>query len=152
MMTGYWRRPEETAEVLADGWVHTGDVLTVDANGELIYLGRTRDRIALPNGMKVYPEDVEHALVQPGVKASVALESAPGVISAVIVPESAETSDAELDSAVRAANGSLAPHQRIRIWRRWPDADLPRTHTLKVRRRVVAERFPELPERASPAT
>ena len=45
--------------VLRDGWAYTGDAAEIDPHGELVILGRTRDRIALPNGLKVYPEDLE---------------------------------------------------------------------------------------------
>jgi long-chain acyl-CoA synthetase len=137
--SGYWNRPRETAEMLAGGWVHTGDAATIDRHGEVVILGRTRDRIALPNGLKVYPQDVEDALLQgDAIRAAVVLEGAPGQIAAVVVPADHGTIDESIDAAVQAANGFLAPHQRVRRWRRWPDADFPRTHTLKVRREQVA--------------
>lgn len=147
VMRGYWENDAATAEVITDGWVHTGDAATI-SDGELVILGRTRDRIALPNGLKVYPEDVELALVEAGgIKAAVVLESAPGRIAAVIVPADAEptTDEDPLEAAVKRANLTLAPHQRVREWRVWPEADLPRTHTLKVRRQQVIDWF-----RASP--
>lgn len=143
---GYWGRPDESAEVLAGGWVHTGDAARIDAHGEVVILGRTRDRIALPNGMKVYPEDVEQALRTRGggaVGAAAVLEGAPGQLVAILVPAGAQVGDDALDAAVREANASLAPHQRVRRWRRWPDADFPRTHTLKVRRPLVAQWYGE---------
>lgn len=138
-MVGYWQNPEATAEALAGGWVHTGDAAAIDEHGELIILGRTRDRIALPNGLKVYPEDVELALRDAGgVAAAVVFEIVPGRLAAVLVPaRAADATDEELDAAVRAANAALAPHQRVRQWRRWPGDDFPRTHTLKVRRPEV---------------
>ena len=136
---GYWRRPAETAELLEGGWVHTGDAAAIDPHGELVILGRTRDRIALPNGMKVYPEDVEQALVaQPAIRLAAVLEGAPGQLVAVVIPAGDGTTDADIDAAVQAGNASLAPHQRVRRWRRWPDDDFPRTHTFKVRRAQVA--------------
>ncbi len=139
MTGGYWNRPRETAEMLAGGWVHTGDAATVDRHGEVVILGRTRDRIALPNGLKVYPEDVEDALLEgEAIRAAVVLEGAPGQLAAVIVPADHRTTDESIDAAVQGANGALAPHQRVRRWRRWPDADFPRTHTFKVRRAQVA--------------
>jgi long-chain acyl-CoA synthetase len=147
MTSGYWERPAETAEMLAGGWVHTGDAGMVEEHGEIVILGRTRDRIALPNGLKVYPDDVEDALAaQAAVRAAVVLEGAPGQLAAVIVPETEPAGggtargadDEAIDAAVQAANAALAPHQRVRRWRRWPDADFPRTHTLKVRRAQVA--------------
>ena len=136
VMTGYWRAPEATAEVLdANGWLHTGDAARVDEQGEIVILGRTRDRIALPNGMKVYPSDVELALRETGViRDAVVLEASPGRIGAVLVPADRDASDAELSIAVKQANATLSVQQRVGPWRRWPDADLPRTHTLKVRR------------------
>ncbi len=139
---GYWGRPVESAEVLEGGWVHTGDAARIEEHGELVILGRTRDRIALPNGMKVYPEDVEQALRTAAanvVRSAVVLEGAPGQLVAIVVPASPDTDDEAIDGAVRAANATLAPHQRVRRWRRWPDPDFPRTHTLKVRRGMVAD-------------
>jgi hypothetical protein len=51
------------------------------------------------------------------------------------------TAAEELGAAVKRANAALARHQRVRRWHRWADNDLPRTHTLKVRRPIVAEWF-----------
>jgi len=135
VMLGYWDAPDATAEVLdADGWFHTGDAARIDEHGELVILGRTRDRISLPNGLNVYPEDVEAALVATGaVRAAVVFEPQPGRLAAVLVPSDPGSDEAELDAAVRGANATLAPHQRLGTWRRWPEDDFPRTHTLKVR-------------------
>jgi long-chain acyl-CoA synthetase len=144
--SGYWGRPDETAEVLAGGAVHTGDAARIDEHGEVVILGRTRDRIALPNGTKVYPEDVEQALRTRGggaVVAAAVLEGTPGQLVAILVPAGADIGDDALDAAVREANATLAPHQRVRRWRRWPDADFPRTHTLEVRRPLVAQWYGE---------
>lgn len=140
VMSGYWEAPEATAEVLTpEGWLHTGDAVRIDEHGEVVVLGRTRDRIALPNGLKVYPDDVESALRAAGViRAAVVFEASPGRIAAVLLPVDGEVPDETLAAAVKRANATLADHQRVRAWRRWPDADLPRTHTLKVRRDPVA--------------
>lgn len=135
VMRGYWQAPEATAEVLdPEGWFHTGDAARIDDSGEVVILGRTRDRISLPSGLNVYPEDVEAALVDTGaVRAAVVFEPSPGRLAAVIVPRDPGVDEAALDAAVRQANASLAPHQRLGTWRRWPEDDFPRTHTLKVR-------------------
>jgi long-chain acyl-CoA synthetase len=139
VMAGYWRAPEATAEVLdRDGWLHTGDAGRFDDHGELVIEGRTRDRIALPNGLKVYPDDVELALRETRVvREAVVFEASPGRLAAVLLPVAPDASDAALAAAVKAANATLAVHQRVDAWRRWPEADLPRTHTLKVRRDPV---------------
>jgi long-chain acyl-CoA synthetase len=152
VMSGYWEAPEATAEVLdADGWFHTGDAARIDDPGDLVILGRTRDRIALPNGLNVYPEDVEGALVATGqVRAAVVFEAAPGRLAAVLVPVDG-VDEGMLDAAVRTANAGLAPHQRVGAWRRWPEADFPRTHTLKVRRGPVEAWYAESPARSDDA-
>ena len=141
VMRAYWEAPQATAEVLdAEGWFHTGDATGIDEHGELVILGRTRDRIALPSGLNVYPEDVESALVATGViRAAVVLESSPGRLAAVVVPAAPHATDDDLALAVKTANATLAPHQRTSAWRRWPEEDFPRTHTLKVRRAPVQE-------------
>jgi fatty-acyl-CoA synthase len=57
-MLGYWNRPEETAEVLRDGWLRTGDLATADAEGFLTLVGRSRD-LYISGGENVYPAEVE---------------------------------------------------------------------------------------------
>ncbi len=60
---GYWHNPEKTAEVLRDGWLHTGDIGTLDADGYLTLLGRTKELIKV-SGYSVFPEDVEAILLR----------------------------------------------------------------------------------------
>ncbi len=148
VMRGYWRAPEATADVLApDGWLHTGDAARIDDSNELVILGRTRDRISLPSGLNVYPEDVEAALVDTGaVRAAVVFEPTPGRLAAVIVPRDPGSKEVELDAAVKQANATLASHQRLGTWRRWPDDDFPRTHTLKIRPAPVKAWYAEVGE------
>jgi len=61
VMTGYFRRPAETAEVLRDGWFRTGDLATRDADGYYFIVDRVKDMI-LRNGFNVYPREVEELL------------------------------------------------------------------------------------------
>ena len=71
---------------------------------------------------------------------AVVLETAPGRIESVVLAlpdETAEAMAARVDAAVKAANASLGPNQRVAGWRRWPEEDYPRTHTLKVKRDPV---------------
>ncbi|HEY0443621.1 MAG TPA: AMP-binding protein [Candidatus Limnocylindrales bacterium] len=136
LFKGYWQDPEATARAIdAEGWYHSGDIGSLDASGRLVLSGRTKDRIVLPNGFKVYPEDIENALRNAGVRDSVVIATEPGRIEAVVL-EVAGT-EAEVDAAVKAANRVLGPNQRVVAWRRWPDEDFPRTHTLKIRRDPV---------------
>lgn len=59
VMQGYWNRPEATAEVLRDGWLHTGDLGRLDARGRLTITGRSKEIIVLGNGKNIYPEEIE---------------------------------------------------------------------------------------------
>ena len=63
VMRGYWNAPEVTAEALAGGWLHTGDVGYLDDEGYLFIVDRKKDLI-IRGGFNVYPRDVEDALVQ----------------------------------------------------------------------------------------
>jgi long-chain acyl-CoA synthetase len=140
LFKGYWRDPTATqAAIDREGWYHTGDIGHLDTGGRLVLSGRTKDRIVLPNGFKVYPEDIENALRVAGLRDAVAVETRPGRIEAIVLERSAgdlggTETKAAIDTAVHAANAALGPNQRIAGWRLWPDDDFPRTHTLKVRR------------------
>jgi long-chain acyl-CoA synthetase len=139
---GYWNAPEATALAFTeDGWYRTGDIGHLDDTGRLILSGRSKDIIVLPNGFNVYPEDIENALRVAGIRDSVAVETAPGRIEAILLGGDADADPADtrarLDAAVKAANATLGPNQRIAAWRLWPQQDFPRTHTLKIKRAPI---------------
>jgi long-chain acyl-CoA synthetase len=158
---GYWEDPAATAAVFtADGFYRSGDLGRLDSRGRLVLHGRKRDIIVLPNGLNVFPEDIENALRVAGIRDSIVLETEPGRIEAIILapvaaqnapderlgaqptgafeePDAIERSRADVDAAVKAANATLAVHARVAAWRFWPDTDFPRTLTLKVRRDQV---------------
>jgi long-chain acyl-CoA synthetase len=68
VMRGYWERPEATAEAIRDGWLRTGDVATMDAEGYFSIVDRKKDMINTA-GFKVWPREVEEALyAHPAVK------------------------------------------------------------------------------------
>ena len=155
---GYWHDEAATAAALSsDGWYRTGDIGRFDADGRLILMGRNKDIIVLPNGFNVYPEDIENALRVAGIRDSVVVETRPGRIEAIVLapgshglPQGGDIPAAgpgasgdpalvreRIDASVKAANQTLAVHQRVAGWRLWPDVDFPRTHTLKVKRDLV---------------
>jgi long-chain acyl-CoA synthetase len=137
---GYYNAPEETRAAFEDGWFHTGDIGEFDDRGQLHIKGRKKEMIVTPEGLNVFPEDVERALnAQPGVRdAAVVGAPLPGTtaerVQAVMVVEPGT----DLDAVVRAANAELADHQRIRAAVVWPQAELPRTEgTRKLKRREL---------------
>ena len=61
VMLGYWDEPQKTAEVLRDGWMHTGDLATMDADGYLNIVGRIKDMV-IRGGENIYPREIEEFL------------------------------------------------------------------------------------------
>jgi long-chain acyl-CoA synthetase len=137
---GYFNAPEETRSAFRDGWFHTGDVGELDEKGQLRIRGRKKEMIVTPEGLNVFPEDVEQALLaQPGVRdaavvGAAAAGSASERVHAVLVLEPG----ANMDDIVRAANVRLGDHQKIRGAAVWPGSELPRTEgTRKLKRREL---------------
>jgi long-chain acyl-CoA synthetase len=154
---GYWKDPDATAAVMDGEWYRTGDVGHYDAGGNLVLSGRTKNIIVLPNGLNVFPEDIENALDDAGLPQAVVVETKPGRIEAIVLSPDAPAvvtasmpaveppkTDAEhtalrkrIEPLIREANSHLSQHQRIDDFRIWPEADFPRTHTLKIKRSEV---------------
>ncbi len=137
---GYFGAERETADAFEDGWLRTGDIGEVDAEGRLFIRGRKKEMIVTPEGLNVFPEDVERVVnAQPGVIDSavvgVARDGEERVHAVVVVEPGTET-----DAVRRTANAALADHQRIRDISVWPGSELPRTEgTGKLRRREVRQ-------------
>jgi len=95
VMLGYYHRPDETAMVLRDGWLYTGDVGYIDSDGYAFIVDRKKDMIDV-GGMKVYPREVEEVLLQhPGIRDAAAVgvpdERLGEVVHAVVVPNAGTT-------------------------------------------------------------
>src|SRR5262249_40932131 len=125
--TGYFNAARETAEAFEDGWFHTADVGEIGPDGQLYIRGRKKEMIVTPEGMNVFPEDVERVLNQTaGVRDSAVVGARIGSeerVHAVLVLEPG----ADADAIVREANRTLGDHQKIRRAVAWPEPELPRT-------------------------
>jgi long-chain acyl-CoA synthetase len=143
--SGYYQAPAEAAAHTAegrsrdaDGWLHTGDVGDVDAQGRLFIKGRKKEVIVTPEGLNVFPDDVERAIdAHAGVKESAVVAStADGHerVHAVLVLEPG----VDPEAVVRDANQQLLDHQRVRSFSVWAEGALPRTEgTRKLKRGAI---------------
>ncbi len=122
----------------ADEWLATGDLAETQAGGELRFLGRKSEVIVTAAGVNIHPEDLEAVIEQqPGVTACavVAAETAAGSEPCAVLACRGDGDQAP--AAIKQANAKLAEFQQVRRWVLWPEPDLPRTSTGKVRRKAV---------------
>jgi long-chain acyl-CoA synthetase len=136
--TGYFNRSAATAEAFEGGWFHTGDIGELDAQGRLFIKGRKKEMIVTPEGLNVFPEDVERVVATvPGVRDVAVVGVGAGSderVHAVLVLDP----DVDPQGVIRQANLGLLDHQKIRGVSIWPSGELPRTEgTRKLRRREL---------------
>jgi long-chain acyl-CoA synthetase len=139
---GYFNAADETAKAFEDGWFHTGDIGEIGPDGQVFIRGRKKEMIVTPEGLNVFPEDVERVLnQQPGVRDSavVGLGTESGGnerVHAVLVV----TPGTDPDTVARTVNAMLDDHQKIRRAVVWPEPELPRTEgTRKLKRAAIRE-------------
>jgi len=147
IMKGYYNRPEETAEVLKDGWLYTGDLGYLDKDGYLFITGRKKEIIILPNGKNVNPVEVEMKLegFSPAIKeAGVFLHKE--LIHAIIFPDFNYLSengvtDLDLyfrDEVISPFNAEMSSYKRIMQFT-LVKSELPRTRLSKLQRFKLAD-------------
>ncbi len=159
--SGYWEKGSLRSSIENDGWLRTGDLGELDANGNLKFRGRKKNVIVTPAGLNVYPEDLEAALKkQPVIRDAVVIpleRDGNAEPCAVLLlkrelkeaDELAEVKDEAVSSAIAGANLTLAEYQRMRDWLIWREPDFPRTATGKPRLAEIAARAAALLSAAS---
>jgi long-chain acyl-CoA synthetase len=141
VMKGYWNKPEATAETLRDGWLHTGDMATIDEDGYFFIVDRKKDMI-IRGGYNVYPREIEEVLYEHPDVLEAAVVGVPHdelgeeVGAAVTLKDGAATTAQELSEFVK---GQVAAYKYPR--RVWFVDDLPKGPTGKILKREI-----ELPE------
>jgi len=139
VMQGYWNRPDETATTLKDGWLHTGDLATMDEEGYFRIVGRLKEMIVC-SGYKVYPDEVDRALMDhPAVHECATIgipdpkrgESVKSFV--VLAPGAAATAD-ELKAFCRERIAAYKVPRAIEF-----RAELPKSSVLKILRRQLLE-------------
>lgn len=139
VMSGYYKDPTGTAEVLRDGWYATGDLCCQDSDGYLRLTGRKKNLIILSNGENVSPEEIESRLsaCEQIEEIMVGLEN--GLITATVYPaEKCKDTKEQIRSAVSSYNHGVAPYKQIQNLR-FSDAPFARTAIGKLIRRSVTE-------------
>ena len=160
---GYWKGGHLTP-LGEGGWFRTGDYADRDEEGRLYFRGRQKNVIVTPEGMKVFPEDLEAELRKNrSIRDCVVLgldvkgDGNAEPCAVLLLREPAGDANAAAESAVREANKSLASYQQIRRWFVWKDQDFPRTPTqkpllAKIREVVTADMGKPAAAQALPST
>jgi long-chain acyl-CoA synthetase len=124
VMQGYFKNPEATAEALTeDGWLNTGDICTIDADGYVYIRGRQKNMILGPSGQNIYPEEVEIVLNElPLVGESIVVERN-GKLVALVHPDydgaakqqglTADQTDAQVSELLPTLNKALPAYARV---------------------------------------
>jgi long-chain acyl-CoA synthetase len=148
VMHGYWRNPEETARVLRDGWLGTGDIGKFDDKGRIVITDRKRDILVNDKGDNVSPQRIEGMLtLQPEIAQAMVYGDRRPHLVALLVPDPEIATDSDLrvrlEQAVDRVNADLSVIERIR---RFIVADEPfaieneqLTPSMKIRRHVIAK-------------
>ncbi len=140
VMKGYWQMPTETANVLRDGWLYTGDMARMDADGYFQIVDRKKDMILGAGGFNVYPREVEevlyqHPKVQECAVAGVPVKEKGERVKAFIVLKAGETSTEEEMTEFCRENMARYKVPKFIEFR----DELPKTMVGKVLRRVLVE-------------
>jgi acyl-CoA synthetase (AMP-forming)/AMP-acid ligase II len=148
IMAGYWNRPEDTAKTIdADGWLHTGDIGTLDGDGFLTITDRAKDMI-IRGGENVYCSEVESALFEHDAVLDAAVIGIPDLVlgeevgAVVQLKPGATATPEELQAHVRERLAAFKVP--VRVWFR--DEDLPRNPAGKILKRDLRADLGLLPE------
>jgi long-chain acyl-CoA synthetase len=144
VMKGYWRNPESTADVMRDGWFHTGDMAQVDEDGYFFIVDRKKDMI-IRGGYNVYPREIEEVLYEhPAVREAAVVgvphdELGEEVGAAVALKEGAQADAQELQAFVKEQVAAYKYPRHI-----WFVDELPKGPTGKILKREI-----DIPARSS---
>jgi long-chain acyl-CoA synthetase len=152
IMAGYFGDRESTEAVLKEGWLHTGDLGRLDADGRLYLVGRKKDVIIDANGKNVYPDELEDLYSPHGHIKELSIVGLPDEgggekVACLCVPDYKERPREEvrreLEEHFKNVSADMPFYRRVKVLRFW-DGELPRTSTRKVKRKQVVEEFKRL--------
>jgi len=158
VMLGYFENPEASAEVLQNGWLHTGDLGRLDDDGRLYIVGRKKEMILGKNGENVYPDELEdlyreHARIKELSIVGLPEQGTGETVAALVVPDYSSEADHEtlgrdevrerVLEHLRQVSAKLPAFKRVKVIH-LTDLELPRTATRKVRRKDVVVELQKL--------
>jgi long-chain acyl-CoA synthetase len=151
VMTGYWRDAAGTGRAIRDGWLQTGDIGSLDAEGYLRITDRKRDFIKNSGGEMISPQRIEGLLtLQDGIAQAMVVGDRRPWLAALIVPDEAVAAgevEGRIAAAIAAVNARLTPAERIRrhavLTEPFTVANGQMTPTLKIRRHVIGQVYEE---------
>jgi long-chain acyl-CoA synthetase len=144
VFVGYWNRPEATATVLRDGWLHTGDQAEIDASGNVKIVGRVKEVLVPESGHNVAPAPLEQRLIALSDRLQQAVVVGHGrpFLTALVT---GSLDDAELERVRDAVNAGLPHYMRLRKLHRVPELFTPENGLLtanqKLKRKAIEERY-----------
>ncbi len=155
VMAGYLDDPEATRQVLADGWLRTGDLGRLDEDGHLTLVGRKKDLILDASGKNVYPDELEEIYgASPRIKelSIVGLPDDKGHerVACLCVPAAREDRG-KVEEHFARISAELPFWKRVKVLHFW-DGDLPKTATRKVKRPLVVAELLRLEKATAAAT
>lgn len=138
VMLGYYKKPEETAKVMKDGWFNTGDIGKIE-DGFLSITGRKKNLIILDNGKNVYPEEIETLISYIENVTEVVVYQEDAMIVAEIYTNAEENIDAvkeQIKNGVLEVNKTLAGYKQIKKIK-FRDTEFEKTTTKKIKRSKI---------------
>ena len=141
IMVGYWNRPEATAETIRGGWLHTGDIATIDGDGFITIMDRLKDML-ISGGENVYPAEIENVVLANPKVADVGVIGVPSARwgespMAIVVKKDETLTEVEV---IEWCHGKLAPFKQVKSVAFV--AEIPRNPSGKILKRLLRDQFP----------
>lgn len=147
VMQGYYNRPEETAAILKDGWLHTGDLGYLDEENRIFITGRKKEIIVLSNGKNINPEEIENKILSmTEVITEIGVFEKADMLHAVIYPDYQKAKLLGIDNVeemikwqvIDKYNQSVTPYKKVMKFSLTKEP-LPRTRLLKLKRFLLPQ-------------
>ncbi len=142
VMQGYYNRPEETAAILKDGWLYTGDLGYLDDDNRIFITGRKKEIIVLSNGKNINPEEIENKILKMSeVITDIGVFEKADMLHAVIYPDYQKAKQLGIENVeemlkwqvIDKYNQSVTPYKKVMKFSLIKEP-LPRTRLLKLKR------------------